>query len=330
MNTKAQFVPQRRYDYYEDIANSDQTIYNNVMNEWKRIMMKRRFIDLENNKREELKNKFSSLKTDDGNTNTLYDSIKTELDAEKDKDAELITKLFSGGSIDKHRFDQVFDSITKNIEKHLKERKTFRDKITKDFNKLIDPIGQQGGNFVVPEEKYRKRTLDELNADFIRINNNQYLVDAGISSIDILVFIIVTYVIQQIAMIFIKWAIDIEYVQTFEKALALYIMIYLIIFLMILGLVNIDYGYSDIFNVIPSYLYYFFVRTNGYMRVMIHIAFMLLMTIIPIIIKTNKGELLLSKFIMLDLKSKRDLYTMISKFSLGIWFITSIMAATVQ
>lgn len=331
MDIKVEFVPQTRYDYYEDIANSDQSIYNKVMNEWKRIMMKRRFIDIENQKRDELKRKLSSLKGDNGDT--LYGSIKRDFESDDHKDNELITKLFSGGArMDKERFTEVFNAITKNIEDKLNKRMRFRDKIAEEFNKLIDPAEKEqgGGAFFVPDEKYTKRTLDELNSDYLRIKENQYLFDADVSSVDILVFIIVTYMIQQITLLFLKWAIDIEYVRTFEDALTLFIFIYLAIFLMILGLVNLDYGYYDVFNVIPSYLYYFFVRTNGYMRIVLHVAFMLLMMIIPVIIKTNKGELILSKFMMLDLKSKRDLYNTISRFSLGVWVITSAMAGAIR
>lgn len=340
-------IPKHRYDYYMDIENADPIMYQNVMDEYRKISLRLRYNLEKEQKINNLKSKLDGFKETDkldcddnkqGSLDSLYCSLKKNFQ-DDNKPNTYASKVFTGGEYkDKqiNNINKILDAVSDTLKQKIEHNKTFTEKAVEKLNKLIeDPYinnnNQSGGNgYFVPDDKYRKQSIDELNSRYFKIKNNQYFYDVDVTSFDILVFIITIYVIQQISMIFVNWAIDVEFVRTFDKALLLYIGIYLLLFMLIIGLVNIDYTITDTFNILPSVLYYFFMKSNGVSRIAIHLIFMLLISVIPFIIQTTKSELYLGKYILNNMKSKRDLYLVVNKFTLISWFICSVMAMIIR
>ncbi len=77
-------------------------------------------------------------------------------------------------------------------------------------------------------------------------------------------------------------------------------------------------------------LYYFYIYTNGSMRLLIHIFVIILIMILPYIINMEKIELNNKKAnqnnISHNYDKKQKIYDTISFFSLIVWVLTSIIA----
>ena len=136
------------------------------------------------------------------------------------------------------------------------------------------------------------------------------------------IFIGVTFVIRAISLVILKWAIDVDFVTIFESAIYLYIAIYILLFCMIWAIINYSGMETDY---LPYYLYSFN-RINGNKHLIVHIALMLILSIIPFIIQAGKDDLSFSKHFSESMEGKRDIYRGISNFTLLSWISLSLIA----
>ena len=161
-------------------------------------------------------------------------------------------------------------------------------------------------------------TIDELK--YLQYNNEistfKYTME------DKYIFIGVTFVIRAISLVILKWAIDVDFVTIFESAIYLYIAIYILLFCMIWAIIN--YSGMETDN-LPYYLYSFN-RINGNTHLIVHIALMLILSIIPFIIQAGKDDLSFSKHFSESMEGKRDIYRGISNFTLLSWISLSLIA----
>jgi len=136
------------------------------------------------------------------------------------------------------------------------------------------------------------------------------------------IFIGVTFVIRAISLVILKWAIDVDFVTIFESAIYLYIAIYILLFCMIWAIINYSGMETD---KLPYYLYSFN-RINGNTHLIVHIALMLILSIIPFIIQAGKDDLSFSKHFSESMEGKRDIYRGLSNFTLLSWISLSLIA----
>jgi hypothetical protein len=176
-----------------------------------------------------------------------------------------------------------------------------------DANKIFAGESVEGG-----------MTIDELK--YLQYNNEistfKYTME------DKYIFIGVTFVIRAISLVILKWAIDVDFVTIFESAIYLYIAIYILLFCMIWAIIN--YSGMETDN-LPYYLYSFN-RINGNTHLIVHIALMLILSIIPFIIQAGKDDLSFSKHFSESMEGKRDIYRGISNFTLLSWISLSLIA----
>jgi hypothetical protein len=76
---------------------------------------------------------------------------------------------------------------------------------------------------------------------------------------------------------------------------------------------------------LPYYLYSFN-RINGNTHLIVHIALMLILSIIPFIIQAGKDDLSFSKHFSESMEGKRDIYRGLSNFTLLSWISLSLIA----
>lgn len=154
---------------------------------------------------------------------------------------------------------------------------------------------------------------------------------------DRLTFIGITYLIRFITLQFIYWCLNSNIINNFTKAFIYYTIIYILFFIFITSIVNVMYFYpilelfQNICNitVFPNYLYYFYVYTNGYMSLLIHLFIILILLFVPFILVMDRKNDIISgdnNNISYDYKKKNDIYISISNFSLIIWVLTSIIS----
>lgn len=165
------------------------------------------------------------------------------------------------------------------------------------------------------------RYKDDTNLDLFKIT----LIDRG-------VFIVTTLIIRFIALMFINWGLSSNLINSFHSAFTYYYFIYILLFIFITMLVNVIIAYpimelftnNSIIN-LPNLFYYFYIYTNGYIRLILHIMFITIILFIPYIINIEKiGQKQTN--ISFNYDKKKQIYDSISMFSLIIWILTSIIA----
>jgi len=159
-----------------------------------------------------------------------------------------------------------------------------------------------------------------------------------IKTIDRIIFIATTFIIRFITLMLIDWGLSTNLINNFYRAFLYYCLIYLLFFIFIVMLVNVVveypvmelYSSTSIIN-IPNLFYYFYIYTNGYIRLLIHIFFIILILFIPYIINIDKINFIRSEEqkvnISYDYEKKKKILDAISIFSFIIWILTSIIAS---
>jgi len=266
------------------------------------------------------------------------------------------------------------DEITKisdNISNNLKDRFNLTDDAT---NKIKDMINAKKGGFYKGEQPMQqfidtvKTELPQLNeGNRIRsvedlVNNKQTQIQTNktdmvkkaktiyetyketvnpslmeIKMIDRVVFIITTFIIRYISLLFIDWGLSTNLINSFHYAFFYYSAIYLVLFLFITMFVNVIISYpimelftnSSIAN-IPNLFYYFYIYANGYIRLLIHTICIIILLFIPYIINIDKINIIKREEkqtnISFNYDKKKKVYDAISTFSLIIWIFTSIIS----
>lgn len=218
----------------------------------------------------------------------------------------------------------------------IKGFKTFL-RTNHDFNKrgsLLSNTGRRGenthqrGGYILDDNEYNK-----LNDAIFEIENDimHPISKLDISNEDRFIFIGVTFIIRFISLSLIEWSMNTNFISSFEQAFLFYCVIYISIFCFITIIVNIIYNYPlqqlytdrSIVN-ISSMLYYFYIYTNGPMRLVLHLIFIIILMLIPFII--NLGNNKQSDAANFNYELKKTTRNTLSRFTLVIWIITSIIA----
>jgi hypothetical protein len=158
-----------------------------------------------------------------------------------------------------------------------------------------------------------------------------------ITMIDRLIFIAITFIIRYISLLIISWGLNTNIINTFNTAFFYYCIIYILFFVFITTIVNvvIFYPVMELFSSlkiisIPNMLYYFYIYTNGSLRLLIHIFFILMLLFLPYIINIDKVRFYKleekTKNISYDYDKKKKIYDTLSLFSIIVWVLTSIIA----
>lgn len=264
------------------------------------------------------------------------------------------------------------NKISTNISNNLKDRFNLTDDAT---NKIKDMINVKKGGFYKGDQPMQqfidtvKTELPQLNEgnrirsveDLVN-NNKQTQIQTNktdmvkkaksiydtyketvnpslmkIKMIDRVVFIITTFIIRYISLLFIDWGLSTNLINSFHYAFFYYSAIYLVLFLFITMLVNVIISYpiielftnSSIAN-IPNLFYYFYIYANGYIRLFIHIICIIILLFIPYIINIDKINIIKREEkqtnISFNYDKKKKVYNAISTFSLIIWILTSIIS----
>jgi hypothetical protein len=213
--------------------------------------------------------------------------------------------------LNEKRIENISDLVTSKEEQKIINDKMMRSKA--EMIKNLRPI----------YNKYK----DSVNPDNLKIK-----------MIDIIIFIGITFVIRLITLMIIDWGLSTNLINNFYRAFLYYCLIYLLFFIFIIMIVNvvIEYPliqlYSNI-NIIniPNLFYYFYIYTNGYIRLLIHIFLILILLFIPYIINIDKIKFIQSEEkklnISYDYEKKKKILDSISIFSFFIWILTSVIAS---
>ena len=159
-----------------------------------------------------------------------------------------------------------------------------------------------------------------------------------ITIIDRVIFIITTFIIRYITLMIIDWGLSTNIINNFYRAFLYYCFIYLLFFVFIVMLVNVivHYPLMELYSSmkiisIPNLFYYFYIYTNGYMRLLIHVFLILTILFIPYVINIDKINFIKSEEkktnISYDYDKKKKILDSISIFSFIIWILTSIIAS---
>lgn len=183
------------------------------------------------------------------------------------------------------------------------------------------------GGYVLEDSEYQKlnNLIFDIENDIMRPINK-----LDISKEDRIVFIGVTFIIRFICLSIIEWGMNTNFISSFQQIFLFYCAIYITIFCFITMIVNVIYNYplqqlySDhsIVN-ISSTLYYFYIYTNGPMRLVIHLMFIIILMLIPFIINIGNNQFDTIDF---NYETKKNTRNILSRFTLVIWIITSIIA----
>ena len=203
-------------------------------------------------------------------------------------------------------------------------------------NNKIDQINKHIANY------YRQEQSKKNDADIIeKINLFENDPANPLKSLEIrfddrVVFIIATFFTRYIAISVIQRGIDINLIKTFYEGIIYYVIIYITLFWFIVIFINIDnsavkYMDENITEYIRSYMYYFYIGTNGITHLLIHSSLLIVITIIPIILNIKKKDIDIDeedkdKIILLTYDERDKLSKLLSLITLFIWILTSIIA----
>ena len=254
-------------------------------------------------------------------------------------------------------YDTVLNDIDKDytnkyyLKKTFKPMETFLNDVKKiapvlnlESQKSLDDIikkvdgSKEDKQFDIKTSDITEKT-DELQQLYKNYLNNPLFSPERleINLYDRLTFIGITYLIRFITLQFIYWCLNSNIINNFTKAFMYYTIIYILFFIFITSIVNVMYFFPifELFSnistitVFPNYLYYFYVYTNGYMSLAIHLFIILLLLFVPFILVMDRKDDIINgndNNISYDYKKKNNIYISISNFSLIIWVLTSIIS----
>lgn len=190
------------------------------------------------------------------------------------------------------------------------------------------------------QNKSKAEMINKLKPIYYKYKDEISPNNLKITMIDRIVFIITTFIIRFITLMIIEWGLSTNLINNFFKAFSYYCMIYILFFVFITMLVNviIHYPIIELFSSmkiinIPNLFYYFYIYTNGYMRLLIHIFLILVILFIPYIINVDKIKFIKSEEkkinISYDYEKKKKILDAIGIFSFIIWILTSIIASKI-
>ena len=236
-------------------------------------------------------------------------------------------------------YSQKYNDITKSDFENLLKAKKDNTQDKSASNNKIEQINRHIINYYNKIEKSRQDD-DDIIGKINRFDNdpNNPLESFAINFEDRLVFIVVTFFTRYIAISIIQRGIDINLIKTFNEGIIYYVIIYIILFWFIVLLINIDnyainYMDDNIMNYIRTYMFYFYMGTNGITHLLIHSLLLIVIIIIPIILNIKKKDVEVDiddedkdKIILLTYEERGKLSKLLSLITLFIWILTSIIA----
>jgi hypothetical protein len=312
------------------------------------LLLNKLYENIDPSKKQEI---ISNIKETIKNKYKFSDNIVDKLDPIFEKTSE-ITK---GGA------DSDFSALNTNEFTEFKkdimnnDLNTGRDNMRKFIN-AIDNVAPDLGMpkpmekvddllLSAKEKEIRNQAFAKKKSDLIKdispiynkFKGNLNPSNLQISTIDRIIFIAITFILRFITLMIIDWGLTTNLINSFYSAFFYYCSIYILFFVFITMIVNVVVYYPllTLFSniniiTIPNYLYYFYIYTNGYSRLLLHIFIILLILFIPYIINIDKLSFLKIENnkpnISYDYEKKRKINDAISFFSLIIWIITTIVA----
>ena len=287
---------------------------------------------------------------DENDRNIVINNIKKTLKIKYKYNDDTIEKIIStmkmsgGGGLEEEKF-KILDGTLNKGKEPMKE---FLNKIHNVAPELSAKPIENVEDLIITKEEQGKineissRSKSEMIKK-IRPLYNKYKDDINpenlkITMIDRVIFIATTFIIRYITLMIIDWGLSTNLINNFYRAFLYYCFIYLLFFVFIVMLVNVIvhyplmelYSSMKIIN-IPNLFYYFYIYTNGYIRLLIHIFLILILLFIPYIINIDKINFIKSEEkksnISYDYDKKKKILDAISIFSFIIWILTSIIAS---
>ncbi len=276
----------------------------------------------------------------------IIKSIKATLKNKYNYNDETTDKIISTLKYGGADVDEIVKTASLNTGK--KPMKDFLEKLS---NIAPDIEGKPINNvedLLITKEEQEKRNekASQSKADMIKNIKplyNKYKEDLHpdnlkITVYDRIVFIGTTFVIRFITLMIIEWGLSTNLVNNFYNAFFYYCVIYLLFFIFITMIVNVvvHYPIMNLFSNakiidIPNLFYYFYIYTNGYVRLLLHIFLIIVILFIPYVINIDKIKFLRNEEkkvnITYDYEKKRQILNAISLFSFFIWVLTSIIAS---
>ena len=293
--------------FYENLDEGDRTI---VINNIKKTLK------IKYNYNDETIDKIVSTIKMSGGANELDDIKKNILDSSLNKGKmpmkEFLTKIENvAPEINSKRIENIEDLIITKEQQETINQKSAKSK--SEMIKKLRPIYY----------KYK----DDVNPENLKI-----------TTIDRIIFIATTFIIRFITLMIIEWGLSTNLINNFYRAFLYYCFIYLLFFVFIVMLVNVvvHYPLMELYSSmkiisIPNLFYYFYIYTNGYLRLLIHIFLIIIILFIPYIINIDKINFIKSEEkkanISYDYDKKKKILDSISIFSFIIWILTSIIAS---
>jgi len=256
------------------------------------------------------------------------------------------TMKMSGGA---DILDQIEDKILNG--RLNKGKQPIRDFLTKIKNVAPDmdtkPIESVEDLIITSDEEPKSETthidskaemIKKIRPIYTKYKDNINPTNLEIKIIDRIIFIATTFIIRFITLMIIEWGLSTNLINNFYRAFLYYCLIYLLFFVFIIMIVNVivHYPLMELYSSmkiidIPNLFYYFYIYTNGYIRLLIHIFIILLLLFIPYIINIDKINFIKSEEkkinISYDYEKKKKILDSISIFSFIIWILTSIIAS---
>jgi|LakMenEpi03Aug12_release.lakeMendotaPanAssembly.Ray.scaffolds.fasta_scaffold00724_17 hypothetical protein len=307
LNEKAMQFNKILKKFYDNLDENDRTIViNNI----------KKSLKIKFNYNDDTIDKIISTMKMSGGGNELDDIKKNILDSSLNKGKmpmkEFLNKIENvAPEINPKPIENIEDLlITKEQQAKINEKSA---KSKSEMIKKLRPI----------YNKYK----DDVNPDKLKIK-----------LIDRVIFIATTFLIRYITLMIIEWGLSTNLINNFYRAFLYYCFIYLLFFIFIVMLVNVivHYPLMELYSSmriisIPNLFYYFYIYTNGYLRLLIHIFLIIIILFIPYIINIDKINFIKSEEkksnISYDYDKKKKILDSISIFSFIIWILTSIIAS---
>ena len=283
---------------------------------------------------------------DENDRNIVINNIKKTLKNKYNYNDDTIDKIIStmkmsGGAV----LDEILDGT---LNKGPEPMKNFLNKIeniapeltTKSIDNIDDLIITKDEQTKINNKNARSKSemIKKLRPIYNKYKDDVNPEKLKITIIDRVIFITITFIIRYITLMIIDWGLSTNLINNFYRAFLYYCFIYLLFFIFIVMLVNVivHYPLMELYSSmkiisIPNLFYYFYIYTNGYMRLLIHIFLIIIILFIPYIINIDKINFIKSEEkksnISYDYDKKKKILDAISLFSFIIWILTSIIAS---
>ena len=291
----------------------------------------------EQREREERKNREKEKETEEKQLKELTNRYIEKIKDITKNDEYGIANINSKLNIEKSIFDNykynIYDSLFKkitSIENKLTNKKSDLDETsytTQDGNEIIfneiknDNIFSRIWNKYVNNIKRNNKTKENIEDDFydsVKVNDLNPEKVLEVTNTDKIIFIVLIFVIRQIALLVANFFIDSDIIKSFNGLIIAFIIIYIIILILIIILVNLDnYKMRILFNYVNLHINYYGISTHIF-------TFILFVVIIYMYIKNTDNNLVNDSNTKLSEEQKNDYKYKLSTISLIVYLFTCI------